>query len=293
MKYLLLVLSLFPVLSNTQAQGEEPQNSVTASISQWQVGEAFTLVTDANVREKSTIKSAVLAKLPIGTPIKIEEVTTDSFVVNGFKAPWCKISFDNDAKKGFLWGGFIATVVLKNIETSENMMNPTAETEGVTFLGGVSAWDEKKSKMTMQLRAMRGSKEITRYEFVSTGDLSYDCTLKVEDGGNFKNVLKTLTFSTGYPACGYPWSDNLIFYKKDKTLTKVLETTSIGDGGVMYASENYILPYDKGGIAGHIIVTSDQAAFEEKGNELIPINQKYSIQLFKWDGLKLVKMAIK
>jgi hypothetical protein len=293
MKYLLLVLCFFSVLKNTQAQEEEPQNSVTASISQWQAGLAFTLVTDANVREKPTTQSTVLTKLAIGSPIQIEEVTTDSFVVNGFKAPWCKVSYSKEAKSGYLWGGFIATVVLKDIETSDNMMNPTGQTEGVTFLGGVSAWDEKKGKMTMQLRAMRGTKEITRYEFVSTGDLSYNCTLKIEDGGNFKNVLKTLSFSTGYPACGYPWSDNLIFYKKDKTLTKVLETTSIGDGGVMYASENYILPYDKGGIASHIIVTSDQAEFEEKGNELIPINQKYSITLYKWDGLKLIKMPIK
>ena len=291
MKYLLLILCCVATL--THAQEEEPTNSVTASISQWQLGNAFTLVTDANVREKPSTQSTVVTKLPIGSPILIEEVTTDSFVLNGFKAPWCKISFDNNAKKGYLWGGFIATVVLKNIEISENGVNSSENTEGVTFLGGVSAWDEKKYKMTMQLRAMRGTKEITRYEFISTGDLTYDCTLKIEDGGNFKNVLKTLTFSTGYPACGYPWSDNLIFYKKDKTLTKVLETTSVGDGGVMYASENYILPYDKGGIAGHIIVTSDQAEFEEKGTEMIMMNQKYGIKLYKWDGLKLIKIPVK
>ena len=291
MKYLLLILCCVATL--THAQEEEPTNSVTASISQWQLGNAFTLVTDANVREKPSTQSTVVTKLPIGSPILIEEVTTDSFTLNGFKAPWCKISFDNNAKKGYLWGGFIATVVLKNIEISENGVNSSENTEGVTFLGGVSAWDEKKYKMTMQLRAMRGTKEITRYEFISTGDLTYDCTLKIEDGGNFKNVLKTLTFSTGYPACGYPWSDNLIFYKKDKTLTKVLETTSIGDGGVMYASENYILPYDKGGIAGHIILTSDQAEFEEKGTEMIMRNQKYGIKLYKWDGLKLIKIPVK
>ena len=291
MKYLLLILCCVATL--THAQEEEPTNSVTASISQWQLGNAFTLVTDANVREKPSTQSTVVTKLPIGSPILIEEVTTDSFVLNGFKAPWCKISFDNNAKKGYLWGGFIATVVLKNIEISENGVNSSENTEGVTFLGGVSAWDEKKYKMTMQLRAMRGTKEITRYEFISTGDLTYDCTLKVEESGNFKNVLKTLTFSTGYPACGYPWSDNLIFYKKDKNLTKVLETTSVGDGGVMYASENYILPYDKGGISVHIIVTSDQAEFEEKGTEMIMMNQKYGIKLYKWDGLKLIKIPVK
>ena len=284
MKKFIIIFCFLGILKNGTAQ--EPSNSVSASISQWQAGNAFTLVTDANVREKPTTQSTVLAKLPIGSAIKIEEVTTDSFVVNGFKAPWCKISFDNNAKKGFLWGGFIATVVIKVGETGDN-------TDGVTFLGGVSAWDEKKNKMTMQLRAMKGIKEITRYEFVSVGDLSYDCTLRIEDGGSFKNVLKTLTFSTGYPACGYPWADNLIFYTKDKKLAKVLETTSTADGGVFYASETYILPQDRGGIANHIIVTSDSAEFDQNSSDMTPINQKYTIMLYKWNGLKLVKIAIK
>lgn len=284
MKKVLFILCLLCISKNSHAQNES--NSVSASISRWEAGDAFTLVTDANVREKPTTQSTVLTKLPIGSPIKIEEVTKDSFVVNGFKAPWCKISFDNNAKKGFLWGGFIATVVIKVSEKGD-------VTEGVTFLGGVSAWDEKKSKMTMQLRAMKGIKEITRCEFVSVGDLFYDCTLKIEDGGNFKNILKTLTFSTGYPACGYPWADNLIFYDKAKKLSKVLETTSMSDAGAFYSAETYILPNDKGGIANHIIVTSDQANFEEKGNEMIPINQKYKITLYKWDGGKLVKVPIK
>jgi hypothetical protein len=284
MKYLLFFIYFFLTVENISAQDES--NSVTASISQWQTGEAFTLVTDANVREKPTTQSNVVTKLPIGAPIKIEEVTTDSFVVNGFKAPWCKISFENNTKQGYLWGGFIATVILNNVQTDEN-------TEGVTFLGGVSAWDEKKSKMTLQLRAMKGTKEITRYEFVSTGDLSYDCTLTIEDGGSFKNVLKTLTFTTGYPACGYPWADNLIFYTKDKKLVKVLETQSMADGGVFYDSESYILPNDKGGIASHIIVTSDQAEYDQNISTLTPINQKYKITLYKWDGVKLIKTPIK
>jgi hypothetical protein len=222
--------------------------------------------------------------LAIGSAIKIEKITTDSFTINGFRAPWCQISYDNGKKKGYLWGGFIATVVLPVIDKGD-------DTEGVVFLGGVSTWDEKKFRMTMQLRAAKNGKELAKVEFVTQGDLTYHCTLKGEPRSGFKKVSKVLTFSTGYDACGYPWGDNLIFFTKDKKLMRVLATESVADAGVFYASETYILPSDKGGITNHIIVTEDNAEMIEKGGDLEATNQKYKITLHKWDGTKLLKVS--
>jgi hypothetical protein len=286
MKKLLFLFNLLIVAFSTSAQTDADQDnsSVTASIAQWANGDAFTLVSDANVREKPSTQSKALAQLPIATAVKIEQVMTDSFTVNGFRAPWCLISYDNGTKKGYLWGGFIATVILKMVGTYD-------DTEGILFLGGVGAWDEKKSRMTMQLRAAKDGKELSKVEFSTQGDLSYNCTLKKETEGGLRKVSKVLTFSTGYDACGYPWGDNLIFFTKDKKLVKVLNTESISDAGVFYSSENYILPNDKGGISNHIIVTSDNAEMMEKNGEYEATKQKYSITLYKWDGAKLQKMA--
>lgn len=280
MKKSLIVLCLCAFFFKTIAQEEEGVSY--ASIAKWEMGEAFTLVSEANVREKPNTQSPVLTQLAIGTPIKIEKVTTDSFTVNGFRAPWCQIAYENGKKKGYLWGGFIATVVLPMRETGD-------DTEGVVFLGGVGAWDAKKSRMTMQLRAAKNGKELSKIEFITPGDLSYNCTLKKEFEGGLKKVSKVLTFTTGYEACGYPWGDNLIFFTKDKKLVRPLATESVSDGGVFYASESYILPSDKGGISNHIIVTEDNADMIEKGGDLETVNQKYKITVHKWDGVKLVK----
>ena len=283
MKKRFLILCLSLSIFKTFAQ-EEDQEQMSASIAKWEIGNAFTLVSDANIREKPNTQSTVLTQLAIGAAIKIEKVTTDSFTVNGFRAPWCQISYNEGKKKGYLWGGFIATVVLPMRETGD-------DTEGVVFLGGVGTWDEKKSRMTMQLRAAKNGKELAKVEFVTQGDLTYNCTLKGEPRSGFKRVSKVLTFSTGYDACGYPWGDNLIFFTKDKKLTRILATESVSDAGAFYASETYILPSDKGGITNHIIVTEDNAEMIEKGNDYEAVNQKYKITLHKWDGVKLVKVT--
>lgn len=279
-KYILgLIISCFFTVISAQ---ESTENSVYSSISEFKTGEAFTLVSDANIREKPTTQSTVITQLPIGSPIKIESITQDSFTVNGFRAPWCYISFENGRKKGYLWGGFIATLVLK---TQYNM-----DTEGIVFLGGVGSWNEKKHEMTMQLRACKNNKELAKVEFLTPGDLSFNCKLKEENTGTLKNVLTALTFSTGFEACGYPWGDNLIFFTSDKKLSRILATTSISDAGAFYSTEQYILPADRGGINNYIIVTSDSAEMDDNGKDFIMKNQKYTLKLFKWTGSKLEKV---
>jgi Bacterial SH3 domain len=262
---------------------ENAENSVYSSISKWEVGDAFTLVSDANIREKPTTQSTAVTQLPIGSAIKIEKVTEDSFTVNGFRAPWCQISYDGGKKKGYLWGGFIATLVLKS-------QYGFGDTEGLTFLGGVGSWNEQKHQMTMQLRTCLKNKELAKVEFLTSGDLSFNCQLKEENAGTLKNVFTALTFSTGYEACGYPWGDNLIFYTKDKKLSRILATESISDAGVFYSTEQYILPGDRGGITNYVIVTSDAAEMQDNGKDYVIKNQKYSLKLFKWTGVKLEKV---
>ena len=276
----LSLICLFETLVKAQ---EITENSVYASISEFKTGEAFTLVSDVNVREKPSTQSKALTQLPIGSPITIDNITTDSFTVNGFKAPWCQISYDGGKKKGYLWGGFIATLVLKSQYGYD-------DTEGLTFLGGVGSWNEQKHQMTMQLRACLKNKELAKVEFITSGDLSFNCQLKEENAGSLKNVFTALTFSTGYEACGYPWGDNLIFYTKDKKLTRVLATESVSDAGAFYNTEQYVLPGDRGGINNYIIVTSDSAEMADNGKDYEIKNQKYSLKLFKWTGVKLEKM---
>jgi hypothetical protein len=254
------------------------------SIGNFEVGDtSFTLVSDANVRDKPATSAAVVAKLNIGTGLKIEKVTTDSMTIKGVRAPWYQVSFTDEKKKksGYLWGGFIAAVFMTNMDYKTN--------EQYLYLGGVSAFDEKKFKLTSQLRIAKNGQQVAVLEFPTVGDLSYSPKLELTGSNSFTNVKEVISYGMNYGACDYAQGDYLLFLTKNNQLQKVLETTSSSGAGTGYSSETYILPSHRGGINNHILMTEDSAAMEEKGDEFQIRDQKFKMSLWKWNGAKLVK----
>lgn len=245
----------------------------------------FTLVSDANLRDKPGTQTKVLTKLPIGTPVTIEAVSTDSLMLRGVKLPWVKVraqAIGAAPVSGYLWGGFLA---LASIQTPDEEYMPN---RGVLYLTGVAAYDETKHELTVQVRVAQAGKELAKTEFITSGDLSYYPSFEVAFE-SFKNVKALITVNYYYPACGYPSGNNLLFWQENNQLTKVLETTSISEGGIFYDSEEYLLPSNKGGIGDHIVVVKDSSEFEEKGEEMVRSSQTYKITLYKWNGAKLLK----
>lgn len=245
----------------------------------------YTFVTDANLREQSNTQAKVIAKLPIGTPVTIEAVSTDSLTLRGIKMPWLKVRCNpgSGAVSGFVWGGFMA---LAHIQTPNDEYTPNA---GALYLTGVAAYDEMKHEITVQVRIALNGKELSKTEFTTNGDLSYypDFSVSFEP---YQNVKAVLTVNYFYPACGYPSGNNLLFWQSNNQLTKVLETTSISDAGVFYDSEDYILPSQRGGIGDHLLLVKDASQFEERGNDMVRTAQTIKVVLYKWTGSKLVKI---
>lgn len=281
-----LATFLVLLLSINYAFSQAPENIVNGhTYNSFEVGDtSFVLVSDANVRDKPSTTGAVIVKLAIGTPLKIEKVATDSLTIKGVRAPWYQVSFssDNRKKTGYLWGGFIASVFYTDIDYSNN--------DEYLYLGGVAAFDEKNYKLTTQLRVAKKGQQVAALEFPTCGDLSYHGRIEMHTNNSFDNVRQILTYGSVYEACDYPNGDYLIFLMKNNQLQKILETTSASGAGTGYASENYILPTHRGGIGNHILVTEDSAEMEEKGDTYRIKNQKYKIVLWKWNGAKLVKV---
>jgi hypothetical protein len=249
-------------------------------------GQFFTFVTDANLRDRPGTQSKVLGKLPIGTPVAIEAVSEETFSQRGVTLPWVKVKarpVGAAAVSGYVWGGFLA---LASIQTPDEAYMPN---QGTLYLTGVTAFDEAKHQITVQVRIAKDGKELAKTEFTTQGDLSYYPSFEV-DFPPLKNVKAMLSVNYYYPACGYPSGNNLLFWLEDGQLTKVLETSSISDGGVFYDSENYIMPHEKGGIGDHIIVVKDHSEFVEKGDDYVRSAQSYKITLYKWNGSKLMKV---
>jgi hypothetical protein len=294
MKQLMLFLLLLG--SSNILFSQEEENLIQGSFSPWNSTEegkekfCYTLVSDANVREKANASATVVSKLPIGTQVKIEKVTADSLVMNGFKAPWCKVSYTLGGKSlnGYLWGGVLAFVAYEVKEEYDE------QRFGFMYLVGINKVDVAKNKWTLQVRVAQKGTELSKIEFESPGDVGYWATLKNLGNLGLKNVKDAIAYQSYYPACGYPSTEFLIVFANNK-LSKILECTSVSDAGAFYDSENYILPNDRAGIAGHIIMVNSSAESEEKEVkpgvfEYIDRNQKYSIQLHKWTGDKLQKV---
>jgi hypothetical protein len=248
----------------------------------FEVGDtSFTLVSDANVREKPTTSGAVVAKLNIGTPLKIENTTTDSLTIKGVRMPWYQVSFmaGNQKKTGYLWGGFIASVFLNNVYGDNEL-----------YLGGLASFDEKNFKLVTQLRIAKNGQQLAALEFPTCGDVSYAPQLEIHGDCGFTNVKQAISYQSNFGACDYPNGEYLLFWTKNNQLQNVLSTTSASGAGTGYAGETYILPSHRGGINNHILYTEDSAEMEEKGESFVIRNQKYKISLWKWNGSKLVKM---
>ncbi len=245
----------------------------------------FTYVSDANLRSGPSTTADAVAKLPIATKVIIDAISTDSLTLRGVRMPWLLVhcEVNGTTQKGYVWGGFMA---LASIQTPNEDGMPNA---GVIYLTGVSAYDENKHEIMVQIRAAKNNQMISKIEFTTVGDLSYYPNFEV-GFEPLKNVEAVLTVNYYYPACGYPSGNNLVFLLKDNTMVKVLETSSVSEGGVFYSAEEYILPSQRGGIGDHIIVTHDLSTFEEKGNDYVRSKQEYKIILHKWNGAKLVKM---
>jgi hypothetical protein len=283
-QFIILVILMFSLNSAFSQAAENTANG--HQYGTFEVGDtSFTLVADANVRDKPATTGAVVAKLAIGTPLKIENTTTDSLTIKGVRMPWYQVSFTsgNGRKSGFLWGGFIASVFFSDIDYTAN--------ETYLYLGGIAAYDEKKNKVTDQLRVAKNGQQLAAIEFPSCGDIGYYPQLELHGSCSFNNVKQVLTYGTHYDACDYPQGNYLFVLTKNNQLQKIMETSSASGAGTGYAEETYILPSHRGGIQNHILVTEDSAAEEEDKNGDYKIkDQKYKIALWKWNGSKLIKV---
>ncbi len=287
MKTFLLFIFLFTTISPLSAQYTEPWMQSEGTLEGFAIdSQYFTMVTDANLRDKPGTQSKVLIKLPIGIPVKVLAVAEETYTQRGVTLPWVKIRVEMTGSApltGYLWGGFLA---LAHIQTPDEEYMPN---RGVLYLTGVAAYDSTKHLLTAQVRAAKDGKELAKTEFTTTGDLSYYPSFAV-DYSPFKGVNALLTVNYYYPACGYPSGNNLLFWQENGQLSKVLETSSVSDGGVFYSSEEYVMPSDKGGIGNHVMVVKDECEFEEKGEDLVVSKQAYKVTLYKWTGTKLKKV---
>jgi hypothetical protein len=234
------------------------------------------------LREKPDANAKVVQKLAIATKLTIVEVDKIESTLNGFKAPWCKVSLANGTS-GYLWGGVLACATFTYDQEYDT-------NKGLMILAGVSSFEEKTGKTVIQIRAAKNGVEVSKTEFSAQADVGYYLDIIMNDCNVFEKVDGIFEINLYYPACGYASSENLYFFSKNKFI-KAMTTSSVSDAGAFFAVENVLLPCDKGGITNHVMLVKNEGTYDENAAGEPKIKtQSYSIDLFKWTGDKLTKV---
>lgn len=271
------ILFVFALLLSLQLSAQDNQFNPYYQI---EADKNYFLLADAvNLRSKPDAKSEVLAKLQIGIELKILQVTETDFELNGFSAPWLKVSANG--KTGYIWAGFLS---ISNLKSASN--------PDLIFLVGISKVVKKKmadyesDAVTMQIRVCQNNKEIQKLEYDGKGSLSTarSADLLVNKGVSGVESILDIEYSDNF--CGGSFGNHIFFWDGKKLyFVKHLQS---GADAPCFSSEDFIYPADESGKANTILmkVESGCSDMESESDEIV--YDTHRMEEYVWKNNKLV-----
>jgi uncharacterized protein YgiM (DUF1202 family) len=286
-----LLLLLLVSLANIGFAQDEYVNYIQGNqkYHQFEVGEERYLLADnVNVRAEASSKSPVVTNLPIGTVVKIIEVSDEKLRLNGFKTNWYKISFaaNNKVTKGYVWGGLIA----------EGAIICSSDSKVLFLYGIASVKKETKEEYTtekgvIQLRACKNKEELSKIELKTAGNyLNIFHWLGNYGNKGLTNVEDIIEFAESEQMCGGINAYNIIFWD-GKKLKHAITRYPAGDAPY-YASDDLIFPSEKGGVKGKIIGDKEEGWYDEEKQAEVVRSHKQVEYIWTGDLLKQTKVLI-
>lgn len=252
----------------------------------FEVGDKRYLLADnVNVRATASSKAAIVTNLPIGTAIEITEVSDEKLRLSGFKINWYKVSFKSKdrATEGYVWGGLISEGTIA-----------CANDPSVQFLYGVASLRKNKEgdyptqKLTLQLRACKNNKELSKIKIENETEIEMFHYIKNYGNKGLDKIKDIIELGESQSVCAGYNGYNMVFWDGQK-LTYVTTLTPGGDGGY-YSSDDLIFPSDKGGERGKII--NDQKVGYDVGEAEESILESHKRVEYVWTGEKLKQTKI-
>ena len=230
MKNLIIVFSIFTsILCKAQESRQIGQTPVYqfGQLNPNQEG-AFVFANICNVRKEDNVNSELIGKLKAGTYLSINKISSKTYTANGITAPWIKVS--NDTLNGFVWGG---NLTYGKLDLNHN-----------TFvIWGLLSAKSDSSEAYASIRIISNNEIISRKDFpVVYGDNPDEGYLTLYPSPLIDEVENLIVFETLSEACGVYSSSHYFLYNKN-TLHFIGSGYSMGDGGVLHTSREYILPY--------------------------------------------------
>lgn len=242
------------------------------------------------VRSLPDVRSDLIDTLYTGMPIRIIKKEARSFFLRGFSAPWVYVQYFKNrvSKEGYVWSGLLALRPMRRGNTK--------------FVYGIERVISKdtlfqKEKITIpvfhiKLKVLVDQQIMAWQQFRVEGESAAFSNATVMTGKGLSNVQNIIAIIFSGEACGVP-SYTYHYAWNGQNLVKLIVTEDISDAGVFYSNEELILPEDKGGQPGRLILkceTGESTERTDKNGDLI-YKTKKSQRIYSWDGIeiKLVK----
>jgi LysM repeat protein len=230
-----------------------------------------------NVRIDADKEAKIADQLYIGQKVIVLKKTDIELTLADKTDLWYQVSYGKDLieKTGYIWGGVIA-IDFSQLANDIFVLNFIASK--VDTLAGI-----------LEIRAARDNKMISSQKWNSLIGQEDYVSHQIINLQNLENYSNTVTFSIGYPACGYPQREFTALWDGKKLLSLPM-LDSMSDGGFFF-SQTYKFPEDQDGSYNRIMLA------EERGTPLE--NEDYGgdyikkIREVKWNGKAYILPVIK
>ncbi len=236
-----------------------------------------------NLRTAPSTSSEVVTKLPIGTEVRVIEVTNKDLELNNFKSKWVKVrvvSANNLSEAiGYIWGGLLAYDKHESSQDKE-----------VYFLFGMSKVDKGSysDKIIFQIRAVKGNKELSKIEFEGIGSFQTSVNFLVSAHKGLNNVTNIITVDFSEDFCG--GANGLVYVFWDKSNLHYVKTLSSGFDAPYFHNEEFYFPGDEKGKSGRIIFHTESGEHKFEGDSDIEYDFQETIE-YIWTGTELEQVS--
>lgn len=241
---------------------------------------AYLLADSVNIRKEPNTNSTVVAKLAIGTKIKILDKSNTASKINNITMPWYLVQFNNN-EKGYVWGGKIAQTSFRSNKNTD-----------IVFHFGLDKVENGDNYY--QIRVEYLNKELQRLSFKAFSGYQkrHTCTNISNKGlSSIDDIIQVDGFGE---SCGDD-AGSIVFFWSNKKLYFIEKMYDEVDGE-FFSRTFFIYPSDMEGEKDCIVKK------EEIGEALLDENnmgswngynvkyEKNKRTVYKWNGSKLVPM---
>lgn len=226
------------------------------------------------VRLSASLQSPVIDTLFAGHEVFLVNKTSVHSMVRGFLAPWVSVRYKKNGVQhdGFIWSGLLSFNPMRRGQTK--------------FIFGFDRRTKHDAQFNGVLKVVENGKLVTQvsYKILDGESLSF-IEGKIRPHGGLDHVSYIVSLNFSGEACGVNAYDYSFAWTGQKLVAMPL-LTNVGDADVYMHSESFILPKDKGGQSGMLIMDIETLEQTEtsNGKDGYLYLQEGEVKYYRWDG---------